>query len=448
MPRELLPAGVRAGGDRRDHVEQQPGGLAVRRRGLRQAARARGVVLGAGSPHRATRHQPRVRHTRWPQPPHVDRLRQARRPGPGGLLPEWYARHGWPGTVGADDGSAAGTVAVDRQPRLLTMMPPTPTSDTMTHMLTHIRIEPRAARRARIVASSVVALAAMAACDLNDALHVEAPSRIPADAFETPANAVLLVNSLIGDFECAYGAYTAAGALIGEESVDGIQTADRYPYDRRSTQPSDRRYSVNDCNNLGTYVPLQTARVSAENVLGLLERWTDAEVPNRAQLIATASAHAGYSLLMLGEGFCQAVISSFDENKEPVLGGIITRDSVLKLAEARFTAAITSADASIKNMALLGRAKARQDLGRLADARADAILVPANFARLITASATPARRQNKVWAEGNVNSRSSLAGAPYRSMTDPRVRFVRTTNTTVTGIPVVYQTKYPDASSP
>ena len=318
----------------------------------------------------------------------------------------------------------------------------------MTHMLTHTRIESRTRRRAITLASTVLALAAMAACDLNDALHVDAPSRIPAEQLETPANAILLVNSAIGDFECAYGAYTAAGALIGEESVDGIQTADRYPYDRRSTQPSDRRYSVNDCTALGTYVPLQTARVSAENVLGLLNTWTDADVPNRQQHIATTSAHAGYALLMLGEGFCQAVISNFDENRQPVLGGIISRDSVLKLAEARFTAAITSADASIKNMALLGRAKARQDLGRLPEARADAIQVPADFVRNITASATPARRQNKVWADGNVNARGSLVGEPYRSMTDPRVRFTRGTGNTVTGIPVVYQTKYADASAP
>jgi hypothetical protein len=316
----------------------------------------------------------------------------------------------------------------------------------MTHMLTQFRKATRSRRRA-LVASPVLVLS-LVACDLGDALNVEAPSRIPAENIETPANATLLINGLIGDFECAYGAYTAAGALIGEESVDGIQTADRYPYDRRSTQPSDRRYSTNDCNSLGTYVPLQTARVSAENVVSLLEKWTDSEAPNRTQLIATASAHAGYALLMLGEGFCQAVISNFDEARNPVLGGIIGRDSVLKLAEARFTAAVGSADASIKNMALLGRAKARQDLGRLADARADAIQVPADFVRNITASSTPARRQNKVWADGNVNSRGSLVGEPYRSMTDTRVRFVRGTGNTVTGIPVYYQTKYPDAASP
>ena len=316
--------------------------------------------------------------------------------------------------------------------------------------MTNIRILPRTLGPTAAAAfTGVVLIGALAACDLNDALDVEAASRIPAESLEQPANATLLVNSAIGDFECAYGAYVLAGGLIGEELVDGTQTADRYPYDRRSTQPNDRRYAVNSCENLGVYTPMQTARVSAENVISLLTKWTDAEVPNRQQLIATVSAHAGYSLLMLGEGFCEAVISNFDDAQNPVFGGIIGRDSVLKLAEARFTDALGSTDASIKNMALLGRAKVRQDLGRLAEARADAIQVPATFERNVTASATPARRQNKVWVDGSSTSRGSLVGEPYRSMTDPRVKFVRTTQPpTVTGIPVVYQAKYADAASP
>ena len=314
--------------------------------------------------------------------------------------------------------------------------------------MTNMRIVTRALRPNAAALGSAALLAAIAACDLSNALDVDAPSRIPAETLETPANATLLVNSAIGDFECAYGSYVVAGGLIGEELVDGAQTADRYPYDRRSTQPSDRRYAVNACEALGVYTPMQTARVSAENVISLLNRWTDAEVANRQQLIATVSAHAGYSLLMLGEGFCEAVVSNFDDEQNPVLGGIIGRDSVLKLAEARFTTALGSTDASIKNMALLGRAKARQDLGRLADAKVDAALVPAAFERNITASATPARRQNKVWADGSVTARGSLVGEPYRSMTDPRVKYTRTTQSTVTGIPVVYQTKYAESSSP
>lgn len=309
----------------------------------------------------------------------------------------------------------------------------------------------RSVGAARAAAIAAALLAPLAACDLDKLLQVDAPSRIPADRLEQPANAALLVNSAIGDFECAYGAYVVVGGLIGEELADGIQTADRYPYDRRSLAPIDVRYATSSCQAIGVYTPLQTARFQAENILALLESWTDDQVPNRQQLMATAAAYSGWSLLLLGEGFCSMVVSSIDANRQVVFGGEITRDSVFKLAEARLTRAIDgSTDASIKNMALLGRAKARQNLGRLADARADAAQVPASFVRNVTASATSARRQNRVFSESSPTSSASVVAEPYRTMTDPRVPFGRHTppRNTVTGIPVVYQTKYTAANDP
>ncbi|HEX6052613.1 MAG TPA: RagB/SusD family nutrient uptake outer membrane protein [Gemmatimonadaceae bacterium] len=318
-------------------------------------------------------------------------------------------------------------------------------------MMTTRRTARRSAPRATRAVLAAVMLTSMAACDLDTLLQVDAPSRIPADRLETPANATLLVNSAVGDFECAYGAYTVAGGLIGEELADGIQTADRYPYDRRSVAPIDLRYSTFSCTAIGMYAPLQTARVQAENILSLLQGWTDDEVPNRQQLMATAAAHAGWSLLLLGEGFCSMVVSTIDENRQVVYGGEITRDSVFKLAEARFTQAIDgSTDASITNMALLGRAKARQNLGRLAEAKTDAAQVPAGFVRNVTASATSSRRQNRVFSESSPTSTSSVVAAPYRELTDPRIPLGRHTppRNTVTGIPVVYQTKYDDAADP
>jgi hypothetical protein len=293
-----------------------------------------------------------------------------------------------------------------------------------------------------------VILTPVTACDFGELLSVETPSRIPAATLETPANAALLVRSAVGDFECAYGAYVVAGGLIGEELVDGRQTANRHPYDRRTMQPIDERYSTFDCTEIGVYTPLQTARASAERILSLLERWTDEQVPDRGMLITAAAAHAGYSLLLLGEGFCSMAISSLDEDRNLVYGGEITRDSVFKLAEARFTQANPSSDASIRSMAYLGRAKARQNLSRLAEAKADAQLVPASFVRNVTASATSARRQNRVWSESRPTSWSSLVAEPYKSMTDPRVPFVRTTQKTVLEIEVAYQTKYASVSSP
>jgi starch-binding outer membrane protein, SusD/RagB family len=339
-------------------------------------------------------------------------------------------------------------MAGDVQPRLLSL---TLNRDTGDYMMTTRRTVRRSARGASRAALAAVMLTSLAACELDKFLEVDAPSRIPADQLETPGNAVLLVNSAIADFECAYGAYVVAGGLIGEELADGIQTADRYPYDRRSVAPIDLRYSTFSCTAIGMYTPLQTARVQAENVLGLLQTWTDEEVPNRQQLIATAAAHAGWSLLLLGEGFCSMVVSSIDANRQVVYGSEVSREEVFALAEERLTQAIDgSTDVSITNMALLGRAKARQNLGRLAEASADAAQVPADFVRNVTASATSGRRQNRVFSESSPTSTSSVVADPYSSITDPRIPLGRHTppRNTVTGIPVVYQTKYDDAADP
>src|SRR6266566_4235500 len=119
-------------------------------------------------------------------------------------------------------------------------------------------------------------LAAAAGCDLfNNALEVQNPSNIPASGLETPANAQLLVNGAIADFECAAGAYAELGGEITDELIDATQTADRFPYERRNMTSSDTRYGVNSCIGLGVYTPLQTARFSALNVISLLQRWTD-----------------------------------------------------------------------------------------------------------------------------------------------------------------------------
>ena len=246
----------------------------------------------------------------------------------------------------------------------------------------------------------LLAIGSMAACS-DDILSVEPPSRVPAEQLEVPANAGLLTISAIGDFECAFGAYVALGALIGDELQDATQTADRFPYDRRDMQGLDRRYAVNQCDNLGVYTPLQVARASSANVLRLLEGWTVEQVPSRSSLIATLSAYNGYALVLLGEGFCTMAISSLDAERQPVYGGEISRDSVFRLALTRFEPALSSTDPSIRNMARVGRARAYLNLGQLDLAKAEAEQVSAGFVRNVTASSTSSRRQNKVWQQSN-----------------------------------------------
>ena len=309
-------------------------------------------------------------------------------------------------------------------------------------------------RTRSIVGGFVVAAALLGSASCEGLLDVDTPSRIPAEELETPGNAGLLVTGAVADFECAFGAYVVLGGLIGEELIDATQTADRFPYDRREHQPSDRRYSAFGCEALGAYTPLQTARVSAENIIRLLNGWTDAEVPNRQFLIAKASAYAGYSLQLLGEGFCSMAVSSINADRSVNYGGEITPDSVFRLAEARFTDAITGAtavsNAEILNMALIGRARARQSLSDWPGATADAALVPPAFVKTVTASATTGRRENRVWSQ-NITSNATSVGEPYRQMDrdgDPRVGLDSTTVVSVTGIRIWRASgKYPTAGS-
>ncbi|HEX7241851.1 MAG TPA: RagB/SusD family nutrient uptake outer membrane protein [Longimicrobiaceae bacterium] len=277
-------------------------------------------------------------------------------------------------------------------------------------------------------------------------LDVEAPSRIPAEALDDPATAPLLLNGAIGEFECALGSYVVMGGMVGDELVDATQTADRWPYDRRDVQPTDRRYGEFGCTALGVYTPLSTARWTTESVLAKLQGWTDAQVAGRAGLIATAAAYSGYAHLLLGEGFCSGVL--LDGSLAP--GGEATRADVLGRAVDRFGLAITTAQAAsnadILNMALVGRARARLDLGDRAGAAADARLVAANYVKNATASTLASRRENRVFEQNN-QAQAVTIGPAYRNLTfggvaDPRVRVTDTGRNATDGNRIWAQNKY------
>src|SRR5436190_4077446 len=146
----------------------------------------------------------------------------------------------------------------------------------------------RSIARLGALAGGVMLAAALSACDLGKALNVEPADRIPAVDLENPANAVLLVAGAAADFDCAFNSYAAVGALITQEFVDALQTADRWPYNQRTVVSNQVRYSQNSCTGLGMYTPLQSSRVSASNIRRLMEGWTDVQFPGRRLLIARA----------------------------------------------------------------------------------------------------------------------------------------------------------------
>jgi hypothetical protein len=266
-------------------------------------------------------------------------------------------------------------------------------------------------------------LAGLAACNLDDVLSVEAPSRVLPSDLENPANARVIVNGVVADFECAFGAYVTVGGTIGEELHDSSIASQWWALDRRSFGPTGSIYSTAGCTGTsgGVYVPLSTARWQADNALRLLEGWTDEQVPGRSALLARAAAYGGYSYLLLGESMCSAAIDGGPE---------VSREQLFELAEQRFASAIAAAQAAsndtLLTLAYAGRARARLNLGQLAEAASDARQVPPGFVFNATFTANDPQRENQVYV-ANVRSLLVTVDDMYRTLSfagvpDPRVQ--------------------------
>jgi hypothetical protein len=267
------------------------------------------------------------------------------------------------------------------------------------------------------------ALAGSVAC--NSLLTVDNPGRVPVEALDDPALIPILEAASIQQFQCAFAQFVATGAMLSSEELSANGFVDNHPWEWRGEQ--EIKNAPGSCptsratTSMGFYTPLQQARFQLDDAAARLEKFTDDQVPNRGHILTEMRAYGGYSYLLLGEGMCQMTVDD---------GPPMTKADVYKIAEQRFTDAIglatAPADASLKNMALAGRARARLDLGDMAGAAADAALVPAGFVRVAEYSETTPARENRVY---NLTVRNDYlsTGPDYLNLTvngvpDPRVK--------------------------
>jgi len=298
--------------------------------------------------------------------------------------------------------------------------------------------------------------------DLFDDLlgTVDLPNQILADSLETPSRAALIVEGALADFECAFSAAVAWGALLGDEFSTG-DVSFLGEVDRRDLQ--DLRnvfWAERDCAAAGVWgnwVPLSVARWSSDNALRLLEQWSDAQVNNRQSLIATAALYSGYAHVFLAESFCSITLD---------VGPEMTPAQVFQRAEQRFDQAINAAQGSsnttMLHAARLGRARTRLNRGNLNGAMEDAPQVPDGFALTAAYSTVSPRTPNHV-AAFNRLSRTSISpvvygqvsvGAFYRDLRfagvrDPRVPVQDAGIQELSGAQRLWvQLKYADDASP
>jgi len=253
--------------------------------------------------------------------------------------------------------------------------------------------------RIATIIGAAVAAAVVLGCNTNRLLDVNAPNSVPVTLFDSPADANLMTNSAISDFECAFGAAVLVEGVISDELADAQLGAAQWPYDRRDANTQTNGiYGTSGCagnQGPGIYTPLSTARWDADNALTKLTAWTDAQVPNRQTLIARMNLYAGFAYAMLGVSMCNA---AFD------LGPSIDQKAMFALAEKRFTDAIAAAQplalTDIVNAALVGRARVRLYQGNTSGALTDAQAVPKGFVFNASTDASDAggRRGNRIYA--------------------------------------------------
>jgi starch-binding outer membrane protein, SusD/RagB family len=274
----------------------------------------------------------------------------------------------------------------------------------------------------RLGAVLALILAASTAC--NSLLTVDNPGQVPAEALDDPALMPILEAAAIQTFQCGVNNFATTGGMLSGEFLSSNGFVNNHPWEWRGA--AEIRSNPGSCNStrastfMGFYTPLQQARFQLDDTFERLEQFTDAQVPNRARFQTAMRAHGGYAYLLLGEGMCQMTIDN---------GPAMTSAEVWAIAEQRFTDALARAtainDASLKNMALVGRARVRLDLGNLTGAAQDAALVTAGFVRNATFSEGSQARENRLYNLTVRNDYLSVADA-YRGLTvggvpDPRV---------------------------
>ena len=93
----------------------------------------------------------------------------------------------------------------------------------------------RLSRVRALVAGTCLATTALAAVSCRDltSLQQSNPGALDAAGVFIPANAVLLTNGVIADFECAFSRYVVGSGLFADELSDAIANPSNYDYDAR-----------------------------------------------------------------------------------------------------------------------------------------------------------------------------------------------------------------------
>jgi hypothetical protein len=274
----------------------------------------------------------------------------------------------------------------------------------MTHPGNSRGFVERAAQRAALVSMFALGLGA---CE--SLLEVELPGNLTEEDLYQPESAEILVNSVIADFECSFSMYTAtmSGAEDATWKTSGYFTTST---EYQSTRPGGGACTLNSDVGTDWFQGFQKSRLLAETTYAQLQGWSDAQVADRQRLLATAAVYAGLFYATVGEIYCEYALPN-EALKTPM--------ETLEVAEQWFTTALTDIGAgdfetvgtsSLKQMALVLRARVRLAMQDYVGATADASQIQPGFVAFVTRDASVRPRWNAVHQAFNATRWRSFAG--------------------------------------
>jgi hypothetical protein len=262
----------------------------------------------------------------------------------------------------------------------------------------------RGAGRRLAITATLVAAGALAACD--GLLDVELPGNMTEGDLLQPASAVTMVNSVIADFECSYSMFTVLTASMEDTWWRATGYWGGWA-EYRTDRPATAECATDDINT-GWATGFQKSRFMAETAHKHIGEW-GAQVPNASRHLATVATYAGLVYQVFGETYCELTVDT---------GPLMQPSEVLARSEQWFTTALGhlgSGDASIvstsslRQLALLGRARVRLALGNTAGAAADAAQIEPGFVAYATRDNSVRPRWNHIYRTLNVQGYSAIA---------------------------------------
>ncbi len=283
--------------------------------------------------------------------------------------------------------------------------------------------------RAGTIAAIAVVLSAGAGCD--ELLEVDVPGAVTEDALNDSRLAAELVVSAESAFDCMMSTYVEE---IGRWAGDFYYAANGSGFiytQLRTNEVLD--FEQVDCRQEGPtrsaaiWLPMNTTRVQGEQAIELIGGFADEAVDHRNFLLAKAHAYTGYAYQISGETMCELAFDGGPRETREGSWGIAERyfTDALQLAAQASSAPSGEAVSSVRNLALVGRARSRLHLGDAGGVVEDASQVDVGFVRYAQMDEINVRRSNRVFE--NVNRGLSVSVHPsyqfleVEGVPDPRV---------------------------